>query len=107
MNADKDRQREKERDRDRDYEREAREARERERDRERRERDREREEEAKNRERKWLEKQMMREHEKELEAIKEQVCRHFVIDLKFLLSVLVSKQESSGPRSVKLYLSES
>jgi hypothetical protein len=50
---------------------------------------------------------MMREHEKELEAIKEQVCRHFVINLKFLLSVLVSKQESSGARSVKLYLSES
>ncbi|CAM6029045.1 unnamed protein product [Sphagnum balticum] len=72
LNADKDRQREKERDRDRDYEREAREARERERDRERRERDREREEEAKNRERERLEKQMMREHEKELEAIKEQ-----------------------------------
>jgi hypothetical protein len=50
---------------------------------------------------------MMREHEKELEAIKEQVCRHFVVNLKFLLSVLVSKQESSGPRSVKLYLSKS
>ncbi|CAK9201244.1 unnamed protein product [Sphagnum troendelagicum] len=99
---DKDRQREKERDRDRDYEREAREARERERDRGRRERDREREEEAKNRERERLEKQMMREHEKELEAIKEQVCRHFVIDLKFLLSVVFSKQESSGARSKKL-----
>jgi ATP-dependent RNA helicase DDX23/PRP28 len=69
---DKDRQREKERDRDRDYEHDAHEARERERDRESRERDQEREEEAKNRERKWLEKQMMREHEKELEAIKEQ-----------------------------------
>ncbi|KAH9543003.1 hypothetical protein CY35_13G039500 [Sphagnum magellanicum] len=69
---DKDRQREKERDRDRDYEHDAHEARERERDRESRERDQEREEEAKNRERKRLEKQMMREHEKELEAIKEQ-----------------------------------
>jgi ATP-dependent RNA helicase DDX23/PRP28 len=68
---DKDRQREKERDRDCDYGHEAHEARERERDRERRERDQEREE-AKNRERKRLEKQMMREHEKELEAIKEQ-----------------------------------
>ncbi|CAM6029047.1 unnamed protein product [Sphagnum balticum] len=72
---DKDRQRKNERDRDRDYEREAREARERERDRERSERDREREreEEAKNRERERLEKQMMCEHEKELEAIKEQI----------------------------------
>jgi hypothetical protein len=35
---------------------------------------------------------MMREHEKELEAIKEQVCRYFVINLRFLLSVLVSNR---------------